>query len=125
MGLKTAINNAVKSGFNAMGSSANDGIQTAITYTQVAVGSYDPTTGQRSTTTTDTTFDCIFYKVRDKEVDGIKIKINDIRLVFPQDRIDFDPSADDYITLNSRKFEIIQIREDPTSSVWVLFIRGV
>lgn len=125
MGLKTAVNNAVKAGFNALGASSADGLQTSITYTQVTPGSYNTTTGKTTNTETDYTIDIIFYKVRDREVDGIKIKINDIRVIFPQDRLSFPPSANDYITLNSRKMEIIQVQFDPSNSVYILFVRGV
>jgi len=125
MGLKSLVANAVNSGFNALGSSSADGLQTSITYTQVTTGAYDTSLGKRSTTTSDTILDVIFYKVRDKEVDGIKVQINDVRIIFPQDRLAFEPSHNDYVTLNSRKMEIIQVRQDPASSTWVLFVRGV
>lgn len=125
MGLKTAIANAVSSGFNALGTSSNDGLQTLITYTQVTKGAYSPTTGTTDNTTSDTTFDVVYYKVRDKEVDGIKIRINDIRVIFPQSRISFEPSHNDYITLNSVKMEIVQISQDPAGATYTLFVRGI
>lgn len=125
MGLGTVVRNAVSSGFNALGSSSSDGLQTEIVYTKVVTGSYDSSTGKRSNTTSSTTLDVIYYKVRDKEVDGVKIKINDIRIIFPQSRLSFSPSADDYITFGGERYEIIQIIKDPANAVWLLFVRGV
>ena len=125
MGLATLVKNAVESGFNALGASSADGIQTSIVYTKVVAVSYDPLIGKRVNTTTSSTFDIIFYAVRDKEVDGIKIKINDIRLIFPQSRLLSPPSANDYVTLKGRKLEVIQIQEDPASATYTLFVRGV
>jgi hypothetical protein len=125
MGLASVVKNAVNAGFNAMGASADDGLQTAMTYNRVVVGEYSTTTGKRVTTVSATPLDAIFYKVRDKEVDGIKIKINDVRIVFPQSKLLFTPSANDYITLSGRKMEVIQIIEDPARATWLLFVRGV
>lgn len=125
MGLSSVVKNAVSAGFSAMGASNSDGLQTAMVYNRVVVGDYSTSTGKRSTTITTVSLDAIFYKVRDKEVDGIKIKINDVRIVFPQDRLTFAPSANDYITLNGRKMEVIQIIEDPAKATWLLFVRGV
>jgi hypothetical protein len=125
MGLASVVKNAVSAGFNAMGASTDDGLQTAMTYNRVVVGEYSTTTGKRVTTVSATPLDAIFYKVRDKEVDGIKIKINDVRIVFPQSKLLFTPSANDYITLSGRKMEVIQIIEDPARATWLLFVRGV
>lgn len=125
MGLASVVKNAVSAGFNAMGASADDGLQTAMTYNRVVVGEYSTTTGKRVTTVSATPLDAIFYKVRDKEVDGIKIKINDVRIIFPQSKLLFAPSANDYITLSGRKMEVIQIIEDPARATWLLFVRGV
>lgn len=124
MGLKSAIQNAVKAGFVAMGSSANDGLNTSAVYTRVVTGAYDTSTGSVAKTTTAYNIDVIFYKVRDREVDGIKVKINDIRIIFPQSLISFEPSANDYITINGNKMDIIQTIQDPASAVYILFARG-
>lgn len=125
MGLKTTIANAVASGFNALGSSSEDGLQSSMVYTTVTTGAYDPATGKTTNTTATSTFDVIYYKVRDKEVDGIKVKINDIRVIFPQSRMSSEPSQNDYVTLLGNKMEIIQYSQDPAGATWTLFLRGV
>lgn len=125
MGLKTAIANAVASGFSALGSSSADGLQASMTYTTVTTGAYNPALGKTTNTTTTSTFDVIYYKVRDKEVDGIKIKINDIRVIFPQTRMANEPSQNDYVTLLGNKMEIVQYSQDPAGATWTLFLRGV
>lgn len=125
MGLKTAIANAVASGFNALGASSADGLQVSMTYTKVTKGSYDPSTGKTDDTTSDTTLDVIYYKVRDKEVDGAKVKINDIRVVFPQSRLGFEPSQSDYVNLLGNKMEIVLYSQDPARATYTLFVRGV
>ena len=125
MGLKSAVANAVASGFNALGASSADGLQTEMTYTQVTTGSYDPTTGKTSNTTSNSTIDVVYYKVKDKEVDGVKIKINDIRVIFPQSRLSVTPSQNDYVTLLGKKMEIVQHSQDPAGATYTLFLRGV
>lgn len=125
MGLKTAIANAVASGFTALGTSDNDGLQASMTYTTVTAGSYDPATGKTTNTTSSSTFDVVFYAVRDKEVDGVKVKINDIRVVYPQVRRSTEPSQTDYVTFQGNKMEITQYSQDPASATWTLFLRGV
>jgi hypothetical protein len=124
MGLKSVVQNAVKAGFSAMGSSANDGLNTSAVYTKVETGAYDTTTGTIAKTLTAYDIDVIFYKVRDREIDGIKVKINDIRIIFPQSLLTFSPTANDYITINGNKMDIVQIQQDPASAVHILFVRG-
>lgn len=124
MGLKSVVQSAVKAGFTAMGSSANDGLNTSAVYTKVETGAYDTTTGTIAKTLTAYNIDVIFYKVRDREVDGIKVKINDVRIIFPQSLLTFSPSSNDYITINGDKMDIVQIQQDPASAVHILFVRG-
>ena len=125
MGLRTAIANAVASGFNALGASSADGLQTSITYTRVTTGSYDPLTGNTASTTSNTTLDVVFYKVRDSEADGTKVQVNDVRVIFPQSRLSFEPNQNDYITLAGRKMEIIVVSRDPANATYTLYTRGV
>lgn len=125
MGLKTAIRKAVNAGFNAMGASDRDGLQTRITYVQLSQGEYDPISGKAEDKVVQYNLDAIFYKVRDREVDGDRVKINDIRLVFPAERLPVPPSSEDHIILMGNRMEIVNQILDPAQATYILFVRGV
>lgn len=125
MGLKTAIAKAVEAGFNAMGSSDRDGIQTSMEYVRLTKGDYNPMTGKAEDKEERYTFDVVFYKVRDREVDGEKVKINDIRVVFPRARLPLVPNSDDHIFLRGKRMEIVNEILDPAEATYILFVRGV
>lgn len=125
MGLKTAIQNAVKSGFTALGESSKDGLQVSITYSQITSnGTYDPSTGAKSgLVSSDTIFDAIQYDININELDGKKVLVGDQKVIFPSDRISFTPSFDDYITIGSQKWSIIMFTQDPAGATWELLVR--
>ena len=121
MGLKATIANAVASGFSAIGD-----VKVTATYTQITKGTYNPVTGNSPPTeTTYTITDTVFYSARDREIDGIKILVNDRRLMFQQTSLPITPSQDDKIIVDGRNYNIVNIIEDPAQATWTLFIRGV
>ena len=125
MGLKTTIATAIGTAFTALGASASDGLQVSVSYYRVtALGSYNTSTGVKTPTEALSTFDSIFYAARDREIDGIKILVDDKRLVFPQSRIAFAPSQDDRIEIGTDKYNIVNIIPDPAEATFVLHIRG-
>ena len=124
MGLKSLLNTSILTAFDIMGTSSDDGLQQSIIYSRVTTGAYSTTTGVTTSTTSTTTIEGIVYAARDREVDGIKIKIGDKRAVFPYSRISFIPSADDYVTIAGIKWEIVNSFPDASESIYTLFIRS-
>ena len=125
MGLQTIIANAIGTAFDALGTSTADGLQVSVAYYRVtALGTYSPSTGTSAATEVLSTFESIFYASRDREIDGIKILVDDKRLIFPQTRISFAPSQDDRIVIGTDKYNIVNIIPDSAGATWTLHIRG-
>ena len=126
MGLKSLLNNSILTAFNVLGASDADGLQQEVVYSRLtAQGSYSPTLGTAATSTTkDYTFDAISYAARDREIDGIKILVNDLRLVFPYSRISFVPSHDDTVSVGGKVYNIVNQFADSSESIYTLFIRS-
>jgi hypothetical protein len=126
MGLKTLLGNSVQAAFKVLGSSTADGLQEAVTYHRVtSIGAYSAATRTTATVVTDILFDAVMYSVRDREIDGIKIRVDDARLIFPQSVLSVEPNATDSLTVRGEKWEIVNVSSDPASATWTLFIRGV
>jgi len=125
MGLKSTIANAINTAFVALGESSADGLQVSTNYYQVtSLGSYDPVAGTKTPVEALTTFESIFYSARNREIDGIKILVDDKRLIFPQTRLTFTPTHDDRVEIGSDKYNIVNVIQDPAEATWQLWIRG-
>ena len=125
MGLKSIIANAVGTAFDAFGTSTADGLQVVTNYYRVtALASYSPTTGNKAATEVLSAFQTIFYSARNREIDGIKILVDDKRIIFPQSRISFTPTHDDRVEIGADKYNIVNVIEDPAEATWQLWLRG-
>lgn len=125
MGLNSVIKSAVAKAFTAIGASADDGIQQSISYYQVTgIGAYDPDTGLNAPTETLSTFDAVVYHSQRREIDGIKVDINETRALFQQTEIAFTPVKDDRVVIGSDRFNVIDVHKDPVDATWVLHLRG-
>lgn len=126
MGLKSLITDAIETAFDVLGESTEDGLQVSVAYYQVTgQTSYNSTTRKKTATEVLTTFESIKYDARDREIDGIKIKVGDARLIFPTSRLSFAPSHDDRVEIAGVKWNIVNAYQDPALASWTLFIRGV
>lgn len=124
MGLKSLINSSIETAFTILGASDADGLQQAITYNRITSGAYNPVTGVTTDTTASTVFDAILYAARDREIDGIKILVDDLRLVFPFSRISFIPSHNDTVSVGGQTYNIVNQFTDSSESIYTLFIRS-
>jgi hypothetical protein len=126
MGLKSVIASAVSQAFNALGASDEDGVQQSIDYYQVTgVAAYDPDLGTSVPTEVLNTFDAVVYRIRTREIDGIKIDVDETRAIFQQSEVSFIPNKDDRVEINLVKYNVIDVEKDPADATWVLQLRGV
>ena len=125
MGLNSLIANSIETAFNVLGASDKDGLQVSISYYQVtSKGSYSPTTGTNSPIESKTIFDGIRYQSREREIDGVKVQIDETRLVFPSSRINFSPTADDRVEIGVEKYGVVTAFQDPAGASWTIYLRG-
>lgn len=125
MGLNSLIKNSIESAFNVLGTSDSDGLQVSISYYQVtSKGSYSPTLGTSTPVESLTVFEGIKYQSREREIDGVKIQIDETRLIFPSSRVSFTPTADDRIEIGSDKYGVVTAFQDPAGATWTLYLRG-
>lgn len=110
--------------FPVLGTSNEGGMQKSIAYYRVTAGTFNPATDTKSDTEALSTFEGIAYQARNREIDGIKIMVDDLRLIFPQSRISFVPSADDRVEIGTDKYNIVNVIPDPVDATWTLYIRG-
>lgn len=110
--------------FPVLGVSADGGIQISIDYYRTTEGTYNPATDTKTDSEALTTFEGVKYQARDREIDGIKILVDDLRLIFPQSRVAFKPSHSDRVEIGTDKYNIINVITDPVNATWTLYIRG-
>ena len=114
MGLKSLLANSIETAFNVLGASDEDGLQVSIGYYRaVSEGAYNTTTRVKTVNEELNVFDGIKYAARDREIDGIKIKVG------------FEPNHDDRVVIGGVNFNIVNVFQDPAGVTWNLFIRGV
>jgi len=125
MGLKSVITSAVAQAFTALGASDEDGVQQSINYYQVTgTSTYDPDLGKNVPTEVLTTLDAVVYHSVIREIDGIKVDVDETRALFQQSQISFTPTKDDRIEVGSDKYNIVNVSKDPVDTTWVLQLRG-
>lgn len=110
--------------FPVLGASSEGGITVSASYYRVTTGTYNPVTDTKTDSEALNTFDVVKYAARNREIDGIKVLVDDIRVLFPQSLIAFAPSADDRIEIGTNKYNIVNIVTDPVDATWILWLRG-
>lgn len=119
MGLKEAFKAAVQTAFNAAGN-----VKISIIYTSNPAPSYDPDTGVVTPNTTNYAMTQVIredYKA--DEIDGSAIQMNDVKLLIPVDDLTPIPQIDDYVTMDSRQWNVVSKHKDPADALWTLQIR--
>lgn len=118
MGLKDTIKTAVDSAFSAM-----DDLRTTITFKRV-VESYSATTGSvTNTATTYTITDAIKVRYKQNETQNSTVLPTDSKLIFKQADLAITPDLTDLITISSVDHQIVQIKEDPSNTIWIMQLR--
>lgn len=67
----------------------------------------------------------VFGGYNDFEIQANQIDINDVRLTCLQDEVGDKPKVDDTIIHDDKSHSVISVKQDPSSSVFVLQLRGL
>lgn len=119
MGLKEAFKAAVQTAFNAVGN-----VKISIVYTSNPPSSYDPSTGVTTPNTTDYSMTNVIREDYEaEEIDGLAIQTNDVKLLIPVDDLTPIPQIDDYVTMDSKQWNVVNKHKDPADALWTLQIR--
>jgi len=119
MGLKEAFKAAVQTAFNAAGN-----VKISITYTSNPPPVYDPSTGVATPNTTDYSLTNVIREDYEAmEIDGLAIQENDAKLLIPVDDLTPNPKIDDYVTMDSQQWNVVNKYKDPADALWTLQIR--
>jgi len=87
-----------------------DDIGIDVTLTSVTQGTYNPATGTKTNSTSDSTVKAMLLNYRDSEIDGTLILQGDRRIVIAA-RGAVVPETDDLITANSIEYRLISVRQ--------------
>lgn len=120
--LKGAVNAASRKALQAM-----DSVRDAAVYTSVSTTSgstpYDPTTGVPTRPGTQHNIRLLFTSFRQNEVDGDVIKLNDRRATISASEVTFVPKGADFFTVDGVQWEVVRIKKEPSTSVFILHVR--
>lgn len=118
MGLTSTFRNAAKKAFKAAGD-----VVRSVTYTEVALGVYDPAAGTRSVTATNYTVDALLVGLTDREQAWFPADANVQKAIVPYYSLSIEPSSQDYFTIDGARWEIVKILTPPTKAIRVFYIQ--
>ena len=84
---------------------------------------YDVAVGAVETKSSAYTINVIKELYNNKEIDGTRIKLTDLKISFPANSLEIVPASTDSITIGDKKYSIISITTDPATAVWTMQIR--
>lgn len=94
-----------------------------VVFSNVTVGTYDPSTDVRSTTVSTTTVHAVVTQYALAETSD-KILVTDRKVkILGADIIGIDPNTIDGLTIDGIDYDIIFISTDPIKAVWTLQVR--
>ena len=121
MGLQRAnIAKAVDSAFKALGN-----IPETVVLRRTTV-SHETSTGVNTNTTKNYTIEkAIFTRYQITEIDKVFILATDVKMLIRQNELSITPTqVTDTIIRNEKTYNIIQVMEDPTASIYTLQLRA-
>ena len=119
MGLKETFKGAAQTIFTAFGN-----VATAATYNSKSAGTYSPTTGANTVTTTEYAVEMIFDAFSSFDVDNETVLITDKKAMIPVDNLTPTPVIRrDTISISGVEWEIIREMGDPADALYVFHIR--
>jgi hypothetical protein len=119
MGLKDTIQQAVKSGLQAL-----DDLREAIEYHQAGTPGYNATSGAVTTSSTPYSALGTFVRYQKREVDGVVIRPEDQKLLLAPDQIPaVTPTLNDWVERGSQTWVVQAVGIDPAGALWVLQVR--
>jgi hypothetical protein len=100
-------------------------LKSSVTYTQVTVGAYDPTTDTNTlTTTVHSNVACALVKVSEQDLDWYPANSRAQKALIPYLNLPITPKEDDYLTIDGERWDIVKIKPLPGTPVHVLFLRA-
>tara|TARA_R100000734_G_C3281281_1_gene74836 strand:+ start:263 stop:625 length:363 start_codon:yes stop_codon:yes gene_type:complete len=118
MGLRSAIQSATNSAFNALGD-----IPTSVTYTQVSAGGYNATTGATTETTLELTLTALITKYEQENINAGLAQTTDRQMLIPGKDLSITPKPQDRVNFDSRDYEVYKVERDPVTALYKLHIR--
>lgn len=118
MSLSAAINNAVKSAFDAVGD-----LKESFDFVSQGDQVYDPTTGQYTTDDVTDTVQGVKYDFEAREVDGEVVKRGDAKIIVQQSEFTETYRNYDHVNQGSKKWDIVSDMTVPGDSVAIFHVR--
>ena len=119
MGLQEVFKAAAQTAVLAFGN-----VGKSITYTAVSGNAvYDPTTGASVQPTTDHTVTVIFDSFEAQQINQTTVRSFDQKVMIPVEDLSATPGLDDYLTVDSVRWNVVNSETDPADALWILQIR--
>lgn len=123
MSLKTTIQRSARRALRIADSLAVDA-----TYVSAGAQSYDPTTGVQTVAESTTTFRVFLVAVKQSEVDGTKVQLEDKKAIFDRQGFPFAPKTEDLIRIggtgeDAGDWEVVGTLREPSESIYILQVR--
>jgi acetylglutamate synthase len=119
MGLRDLAKNLATTAINNI----SGDIAVTVTYRQKAIGAYDPASDTYNTTPTDTVVKAVPVREKRDEDDNSRVIDATIRVLIPSSALSFIPVEQDEIILDTVVHEVVQIKTDPATALWILYLR--
>lgn len=123
MGLKDTLANAVTTAMTALGDIPKD-----VEYYSVATGTYNATTDTYTTTTTRIACKGLVYKSKTESAEWKKTTLTETKLLIAGQVFStagVTPSEDDYVVIDSVKYEVYTERPAPSEPAYVFVLKAV
>ena len=120
MGLRATFASAVSAAFTALGD-----IPQSATYRRTTT-TYDPTTGNNTSTNADTTVTAIFTRFSEMEIGrAVGIQVTDVKMLLQQSSLAITPSIQlDTIINGGNTYNIVNFNPDPAGAMYVFQLRA-
>jgi len=120
MGLRATFASAVSAAFTALGD-----IPQSATYRRTTTV-YDPTTGNNTSTNSDTTVTAIFTRYSQMELgQNVSLKVTDVKMILRQASIAITPSIQlDTVINGGNTYNIVNFNPDPAGATYVFQLRA-
>lgn len=96
----------------------------AATYRRTVPGSYNPTTGATGAGTVTVSVATILDNWKQDQIDGTIVKVGDRIAKIRANQLGFEPSADDEITMQGRRWMVMRYSTDPAGVVYDVHVRA-
>jgi hypothetical protein len=100
-------------------------LKATLTYVQVTVGNYNPTTDVVATTlVTHTLVKCALVKLSEADLDWFPANARGQKCLIPYLNLTITPKEDDYVEIDGERWDIHKIKPLPGTPVHILYLRA-